>query len=433
MNDQTIAMSESAPEPEWTLTQWILFRFAFVYFVLYIFPFPIRAVPQGEIVGKPYEDCWNAVVPWVGKHVFQVEITVRPNGSGDTTYNYLQVFCFLVIAAVAAALWSLCDRERKSYTRLFEWLRVYVRFSLAATMIAYGAVKVIKSQFPAPGLDRLVQPFGDASPMGLLWTLMGASEGYNLFTGAGELAGGLLLTARHTTLLGALVSVGVLSHVLALNLSYDVPVKLFSGHLLAMAFFLMLPDLGRLTRLFVLNRGVERAEHRPLFGRVWLDRVGIMLRTLLVVLYLGMALMGASESRKTYGELAPKSPLYGIWNVDEFEVDGKARPPLVTDPQRWRRVIFDHPKGISIYLMSDSRVRYALNLDTSQQTLVLTKRDDPAWKTTISYQRPEPGLLTLEGTMDGKQIRAKLRLGEKADFRLLNRGFHWINEYPFNR
>ena len=39
----------------------------------------------------------------------------------------------------------------------------------------------------------------------------------------------------------------------------------------------------------------------------------------------------------------------------------------------------------------------------------------------------------LEGTMDGKQIRAKLRLGEKANFRLLNRGFHWINEYPFNR
>ena len=81
--------------------------------------------------------------------------------------------------------------------------------------------------------------------------------------------------------------------------------------------------------------------------------------------------------------------------------------------------------------------RYAgslrINLDTSQQTLALTKRDDPAWKTTISYQSPEPGVLTLEGTMDGKQIRAKLRLGEKADFRLLSRGFHWINEYPFNR
>ena len=29
---------------------------------------------------------------------------------------------------------------------------------------------------------------------------------------------------------------------------------------------------------FVLNRGVEPAEYRPLFGRVWLNRVGIVLR-----------------------------------------------------------------------------------------------------------------------------------------------------------
>ncbi len=69
-------------------------------------------------------------------------------------------------------------------------------------MINYGAVKVIKAQFPNPTLDRLLQPFGDASPMGLLWTFMGASESYNIFTGAGELIGGLLLTTRRTTLLG---------------------------------------------------------------------------------------------------------------------------------------------------------------------------------------------------------------------------------------
>lgn len=45
----------------------------------------------------------------------------------------------------------------------------------ATAMVAYGMFKISPSQFPAPGLSRLVQPYGDSSPMGLLWTFMGVS------------------------------------------------------------------------------------------------------------------------------------------------------------------------------------------------------------------------------------------------------------------
>ena len=214
---------------------------------------------------------------------------------------------------------------------------------------------------------------------------MGASESYNIFTGAGELLGGLLLTTRRTTLLGALVCFGVMSHVAMLNFSYDVPVKLFSMHLLAMSLFLMAPDLGRLARMFVLNRPVEPAVFRPLSRRTWVNRGAILLRTLVVAAFLGMTLYGAHESRKTFGDLMPRSPLYGIWNVEEFEVDGQVRPPLITDAQRWRRVVFDYPKMIAIQLMSDSRQRYGLDLDPDARTMALTKRDDPAWKAAFSY------------------------------------------------
>src|SRR5262249_49300959 len=159
----------------------------------------------------------DATVLWVGSHVFGTEITVRTNGSGDTTWDYVRVFCLLCLAGVATAVWSLLDRRRTGYPRLFQALRVDVRLYLAAILITYGAVKVIKSQFPNPTLDRLVQPFGDASPMGLLWTFMGASPGYNLFAGGGELLAGLLLTTRRTTLLGALLGLGVMGNVAALT------------------------------------------------------------------------------------------------------------------------------------------------------------------------------------------------------------------------
>jgi hypothetical protein len=377
---------------------------------------------------------WDRLVRAAGRYVFGVEITVLPNGSGDTTWNYVQVFCFLMLAVAATAFWSLLDRRRTAYPRLFQGLRLWVRYYLAALMITYGVVKVIPSQFPRPPLDRLLQPIGDASPMGLLWTFMGASVGYNLFTGAGEMVGGLLLTTRRTTLLGALVCVGVLSNVVMLNFCYDVPVKVFSTHLLAMALFLIAPDLKRLADLFLFGRASGPFEYRPLIpGWRWTNRVLVVLRTLVVPVLVGAGLYEAHQARNTYGDLAPRSPLYGVWEVELFETDGEVRPPLITDKTRWRRVVFDYPKMIAVQLMSDNRRRFSLNLNEEERTIALTRFDDKDWNSDLYYTRPQDGVLMLEGMFEGEMIRARLRRADEAEFLLRSRGFHWVNEYPFNR
>ena len=419
--------------PRWSLASRILFRFVFIYFLLYAIPYPWSFLPYGEQLFWPHTAIWNWAVPWVGEHVFDVKITVLPNGSGDTTYNYVQVFCFLMLAGIGTLIWSLLDRKRGNYARVYQWMSAYLRFSLALTMVLYGAAKVIKSQFPGPSPDRLIQPFGDASPMGLLWTFMGASELYNWFTGSGELLAGLLLTARRTTLLGTLACVGVVSHVLVLNLSYDVPVKLFSLHLLLMAFVVMAPFLSRLGRFFFTSSGLEPLPLHRLFQNRWLHYGILSLRTVAVWGFVAMTLYTSYQGRKTYGDLAPRPPFYGVWNVDEYELDAEVRPPLLTDGPRWRRLTFSYPGMISIQLMSDVRERFRLELDSEKRTLELTKFNGPAQKSSFSYQQPEPEVLALSGTMDGHKIRAKLRRMEESNFFLLNRGFHWINEYPFNR
>src|SRR5262245_10990676 len=76
--------------------------------------------------------------------------------------------------------------------------------------------------------------------------------------------------------------------------------------------------------------------------------------------------------------------------------------------------------------MIDSRRRYKLVLDMEKRNLTLVKRDDPNWKTDFSFTQPEPGLLTMEGTIDEHRIRAKMHRTEPPKFRLTNRGFHWI-------
>jgi hypothetical protein len=426
-----------AAAPRWSPAKRLLFRFGFSYLLLYLLSSYLEFlgyVPYGGTLVGEYMGFWRAVVPWIGKQVFQLSITVFPNGSGDTTYNYVEIVCFALFAAVAALVWTLLDRRRANYARLYEWLRVYVRFGLAMAMLQYGLAKIVPGgQFGKPSLDRLLQPFGDASPMGILWTFMGASTAYTVFAGLTEMVGGLLLTMRRTLLLGALVSAAAMANVVILNFSYDVPVKLYSSHLLAMAIFLALPDLRRLVNLFVLNRPVESAEVRPLFARRGLHHGALAFRTVFVAGFAALVVYGIYDSYKTYGSPTQKSPFYGIWSVDELVVDGQARPPLVTDGSRWRRVVFDYPQMIAIQRMSDTRERYALLLDAARRTLVLKKRDDPAWRSTLKYQRPEPGRLLLEGTFDGKKIQAVLRRTENPEFRLMTRGFHWINEYPFNR
>jgi hypothetical protein len=407
-----------------------LLRFAFSYLVLYNLPFPLDAIPwAGPIITKPYKDLWDRLVPWAGKHLLGLTIKIRPAGSGDTTYNYVQVLCYLIIAVAATAVWTALARKRPEPTRLYEGLRVYIRFSLAAAMLNYGAYKVIPSQFALPFPSQWIEPFGDASPMGILWTFMGASSGYTIFAGAAEMISGLLLAFRRTALLGALMSIGVMSHVVALNFSYDVPVKLYSAHLLAMGVFLILPDLRRLLDLLVLNRPVEAAAGRP--PRARFRRTALVAQAVLVAAYSGYLLYQSYEASRDFGNLAPRPPFYGIWTVEELEVDGVARPPLLTDATRWRRFIVEYPGALGVQLMDGSQVYYGLTL--GKRRLALTKSDDKTWRPSFAYNETQPGLLALSGTMDGHKTRLLLRREDESSYRLISRGFHWINETPLNR
>lgn len=420
--------------PTWGPVRRALFRFLFCYLVLYNFPFPLDKIPvYGEILKQSYVEIWNVVLPWVGERVFGIEVLVRRGGSGDRTLNYMELFCHLILALAATAVWTFLDRRRAGYARLYEWLRVYVRFALAAAMIVYGAYKVIPSQFGPPFPSDLLQPIGESSPMRLLWTFMGVSASYIVFTGAAEMLGGLLLVARRTTLLGALVCIGVMSNVVLLNLSYDVPVKLYSSHLLLMAVFLAAPDLKRLASLFVWNRRVPPAGERPLFASRRGNRAALVFRTVFI-LYLTVAALHRSYSDIwRVDELGVQKRMNGIWEVEEFTVDGAVRPLLVTDETLWRRLVFEWAWVVGIQYAHETGIRqYELRPDPGPHMYTLCC--EPEWKAAaISFKQVEPDVLALEGTVDGRQIRGRFRRMGDSRFPLVSRGFHWINERPLNR
>lgn len=419
------------PTAPWSLPRRILFRFIVIYVVLYGLTHPF-GVPLGDLITEYYGGLWNSIVPWFGDLLFGLEITVFPNGSGDTTYNYVQLIALVAIAGIGCALWSVLDRKRRDYDTLLYYFRVFLRYYLAFVMLTYGFVKVIKLQFPFPSIERLIKPYGDSSPMGLLWTFMGYSEPYTFFAGLGEVIGGLLLFFRRTTTLGALIVMGVMSNVVMMNFSYDVPVKLFSSHLLFFGLLLILKDLGRLLNVFILNRTAQPADLATPFSAPWMHTTRYVVKTLVIGYVLYTQIAGGLEARSQYGTTREHPPLYGLYDVDTFVVNGDTLAPMLTDSLRWHKLFIDYNYA-GTQMMNDRIQRYAFEADTLAQTLTMWTFADTTNKHVLDYTYPTPDAMTLQGVWDADTLSIHLSPFDLNQFLLVNRGFRWVNEYPFNR
>jgi uncharacterized membrane protein YphA (DoxX/SURF4 family) len=152
---------------------------------------------------------------------------VLTGNSGDTAFHWVQMFWLLLLAAVIAAIWTELDRRRE-YAALHRWFRLSVRFALAAQLFYYGMAKVVPTQFPAPSLVTLVEQVGNLSLADMLWTFIGASTPYQVFTGVAEVAAGILLFIPQTATLGALMALADMTQVFVLNMTYDFGLKQIS-------------------------------------------------------------------------------------------------------------------------------------------------------------------------------------------------------------
>jgi hypothetical protein len=420
--DPVVAFRQAAPpvaEPRrWSLGTRIAFRFTTLYFGLY------NLGATGLMKGLA---TWSATSLFKVSHPF---VTVN-TGSGDKTIDWIESFWLLVFAAIGTAVWSALDRNRPNYQWLNKWFRVFLRFAVGSTMVGYGMVKAIPLQMPAPSLQRLVEPFGHFSPMGVLWYSIGASFPYERFAGSMELLGATLLFIPRLSLLGAMVTFATAVQIFTLNMTYDVPVKLFSFHLILMSLTLIVPDAQRLLRVIVLNKTAEPSTAPPLFHRRALVRAAVIVQLALGAFLLGSSFYSARQSWTRYGGGAPKSPLYGIWNVSVMKVDGVERAALIGDYGRWRRLLFSSPTNMSFQRMDDTFQGYGSKIDTTAKSLVLTSGDKESGKFTI--QQVDAGRMILDGEMDGHKIYFDLRLYDRNNFLLVTRGFNWIQERPFNK
>jgi len=434
-------LAPPAPTPvRWPLATRVAFRFCFLYFSLYVLTTQMLGgmwIADGLRPPNMGATGWMAgPIAWTATHVFHVKYQYQTvlTGSGDKAIDWIHAFLLLVFSAAATALWSVLDRRRPNYVSMHKWFEVFMRLAAGATMVGYGMVKAIPLQMPAPQLTRLLERYGDFSPMGVLWYSIGASFPYERFAGSMELAAAVMLFIPRLSVLGAMVLVADSVQIFALNMTYDVPVKLFSFHLILFGLVLLAPHVPRLTNALVFNRVAQPSPVPPLVR----NRIAVYVLLGLQLFYGGIVLYNNYSSARqgwfSRGAGAAKPPLYGIWDIEKMSIDGVERAPLITDWARWRRLVIQTGTGISFQRMDDTVAAFPATTDTAAKTIVVTKSlTDKTQDGKFAYQQPAPDILVLDGELSGHKIHMETRLFDKNKFLLIRSGFHWINERPFNR
>jgi hypothetical protein len=410
-------------QPAWKAHEKVVFRIAFVYFLLQIIPLDwkyyqrIFAINWSHLT---YRDLFAF-------SYYHPQFIAAPANAPEA--GFLNWLIILAVAIIAALVWGNKDANRKEYNNLYYWLRVLLRYRLALGVIGYGIIKLFPVQFPGPTLSDLNTPYGDY----FTWKIYALTNGvattyYQSFFGFVELLGGLLLLNRKTTTFGAALLTAYLSNVAAANFAYDINEQVYSFYLLVIALALLAYDAPRLYNLLVIRRKAQANRFAISFPEKFQKfKIAAPVLVLLFTLLYGVKTY-ADYKHNDYAHpiTAALKNSYGYYNVREFSLNGQPLPYSLTDSNRWQNVVFEKWSTISIrsarkikpvpfngneiadndygkiYELAGTSGRHYYNYtaDTAKKILILINKNpnegDDKW--TLHYQWIDTATLALTGT-----------------------------------
>ncbi|PWT76271.1 MAG: hypothetical protein C5B59_06950 [Bacteroidetes bacterium] len=428
MGDISVIPDQWRPWLRW------LFRFFFIYFVFYTFPFPLDSFDFTAPIVKPYYDLLDWFIPRIGEKWFHTKATpVFPmfDKLDDSGYGLAFIYFNLILSLIGTICWSLLDRKRKNYHLLYQWLRLYLRFYLAAFLFGYGFIKIFPSQFQAPTASSLTSLVGDQTPMMLAWHFMGYSVVMMRINGIVEVLAGLLLLFRRTTTIGAILSSGVFSFVVLMDFCFNVPVRLLASHLLIISLFLIVDDGQKLANIFFLNKPTQPTSYPVLINNPGWRKAFLYLLAILGICLLFTTIFKAIDSEKSFGLKSPKVPLYGVYKTIYFIRNKDTVAPLATDSLRWKLLVIDgnsyNQSGI-IQFNSDKRSAYTVKADTATGIISMQSRVDTTEKYSIHFEMQDDRRLHLMGRFKQDTVEILMDKYELDNYILHKEKFKWISD-----
>jgi hypothetical protein len=440
--DAAMQATNAAPT-RWTPLTRLGFRFAFCYFMLYALccgnATLWEVIPFG--IGDHLEE-WLAWpfrhgAQWLSLHALHltgIGAKLHGGGSGDRALDWIAVGIMLALAIVATLVWSLLDRKRLAYPKLCFWFRLILRLTLGFAMLTYGMVKFFPLQMAPPSLAVLNEPLGNTSPMTMLWTLIGLSPVYEIICGAAEMTAGVLILFRRTALLGTLLTAFLTTNIVLYNFCFDVPVKIYAAHLLMMSLVLLTPWLPALIDFFILHKPCAPSGGWTSPARRYGLRIETVVTAAVLLLTGGMAAhdLGTGYLAQRRSAAHP-NPFVGQWHVDSALLNGQPKPYLTNDGYPLTDIYLE-PIGRTMLRGSDHALyRAGVHIDDKKHTFTLSSE---AGRIVYEMQQPDPLHLTLTPTGDDAKTAGTLtltRIPLPTHYPLLDRGFHFVNEWGLER
>jgi hypothetical protein len=276
----------------------------------------------------------------------------------------------------------------------------------------------------------MTRTVGEFQPSALLFFgTVSYSYGYMVFTGLGELTGGLLLLSRRTATLGALILFPLLLNVTLFNIFYDIGVEDRSAPLLLFVVIILAQDIRRLVNAYILNRPSTAAPPDPPIlsgGMRWALKL-VILGTFVMRFYAhvtGHALMAPDQS----------GPLMGSYAVDSFSVNGRVIAATPNDTTRWSRIDIEPYGKLTIGRMDGSERVFRAAVDSTESQIVLfggmpAVRGADRWRAPMSYDSNPSGivlvthlgptLIQLNGIVEDDTVAVRLHELRDRDFPLM--------------
>jgi hypothetical protein len=446
-----MTLAEQTNNAHWSFFKKTLFRFFFIYLILQATPWMwLNNLPGIYFITRNYKLFIDWIVRAANANIFHIQkILVHNPTSSDGSWNWAEQWLYTSVALCSCIIWSFIEHQKNNYIKLNYWLCLIVRYYLVFVSLEYGLVKIFLRQMPFPSQSQMATSLGDFAPMRLAWMFMGYSKIYEAFAGLIEISVGILLLFRKTATLGALLALAVYTNVLVINLSYDVPVKLFSINVVICCLYLLLNELNRLLCFFVLNKPAARCNIFYFsYSKKWMHNARYILKTLFIIavfiipfyrywqLKYGHRYMSAVVAK--HDSHNPIKP--GIYDVVVFKVNKDSLQISPSDSLRWQDVIFEHGANSGSIKTADTifRQRYKrgyfkYETDTKQHTINFRKLPtdsamNQAVVLSMYYEIPNDSTIQLWGKKNNDSLYVLLKRSNRH-FQLSEKQFHWMSNY----
>jgi hypothetical protein len=332
----------------------VLFLLLFLVGMLVFFPFPTF------FLGEERHFFQQDVLQWLNQ-----SFGLQLNAQSDSVGMFVLVLFALLFASSCYILLSfmrISALEKYLNTHTFYSVSSFV---LAYFLLKYGLDKVFKNQFYAPEISIEYTPIYQLDRDILYWTTMGKSYSYSLIVGILEVIPALLLLSSKTRLLGNLLAVAAFTHILAINIGFDITVKFLASSLLLLAVINVLLNGKALYTFFILQTSISLPKQgfspksRFLRGLKFVFFILIVLDCSAVYL----------EGNRWNGDLSPRSAYYGAYEVKNVEGSGRS---FVGETDEIKRIFFHRRPYVIFQTKSDHFMDFGRHF-TAKGSILLEK------------------------------------------------------------